>query len=118
MFSNDKNIDTLQALYEEICRHVKLQGDYLKYDVVEKLTILLGTLLLIFILIVLGIMALFYFSYMLVYSLNAWVGSLIGSYAIMGGMILLLAFIVYRLRRPLIFNPMVKFLSELFLNNN
>lgn len=118
MFSNDKNIDNLEALYREIRQYVLLQGAYLKYDLVEKLTILLATLLLIFVLTVLGIMALFYFSYMLVYTLDSFVGSLIGSYAIIGVMVLLIAFGIYRFRRQLIFNPMVRFLSNLFLNNN
>lgn len=52
---------------------------------------------------------------MMVYTLAPLVGSLIGGYAVIGGIILLLALIIYRLRRKLIFQPMVHFLARLFL---
>ena len=121
MFANDKSIDNLEALFKEVRKYIELQGQYIKLDLVEKLTILLSTLILILLLVILCMMALFYFSFMLVYTLAPLVGSLIGGYAVIGGIILLLAFIIYRFRKELIFQPMVDFLSRLFLdeqNNN
>lgn len=117
MFANDKSIDTLSALYKEIKRYFELQGQYLKLDLVEKLTILLSTLLLILLLVILFMMALFYFSFMLVYVIEAYVGSLIVSYAIIGAIILLMAGIIYYYRKRFIFQPMVKFLAKLFLED-
>ena len=67
MFANDKSIDNLEALFKEIKKYIELQGQYIKLDLVEKLTILISTLILICVLIVLGMTALFYFSFMLVY---------------------------------------------------
>lgn len=116
MFANDKSIDNLEALFKEVRKYIELQGQYVKLDLVEKLTILLSTLILILLLAILCMMALFYFSFMLVYTLAPLVGSLIGGYAIIGGIILLLAFIIYRFRKELIFQPMVNFLSRLFLD--
>ena len=87
MFANDKSIDNLEALFKETKRYILLQKDFLKLELVEKLTILISTLVLILVLIVLGMMALFYFSFMLVYVLESVTGSLIGSYAIIGGII-------------------------------
>lgn len=121
MFANDKSIDNLEALFKEVRKYIELQGQYVKLDLVEKLTILLSTLILILLLAILCMMALFYFSFMLVYTLAPLVGSLIGGYAVIGGIILLLAFVIYRFRKDLIFQPMVNFLSRLFLdeqNNN
>lgn len=118
MFANDKSIDNLEALFKETKRYILLQKDFLKLELVEKLTILISTLVLILVLIVLGMMALFYFSFMLVYVLESVIGSLIGSYAIIGGIILCIAFFVYLLRKQLIVQPMVNFLGHLFLDDH
>lgn len=117
MFSQDKSIDNLESLVKEMKKYIELQGEYLKFDLVEKLTILLGTLILILLITVLSMMAVFYFSFMLVYALEPITGSLIGSYAMIGGIILILAFLIYIYRKKLIFQPMVNFLSHLFLDN-
>lgn len=118
MFANDKSIDNLTELFKEVKKYLKLQGEYVKLDLVEKLTILLSTLTLIFVLIILGTMAAFYLSFMLVYVLASATGSLVAGYAIIGGILILLAFIIYRLRQKLIFQPMVNFLARLFLNDS
>ena len=118
MFANDKSIDNLTELFKEVKKYLKLQGEYVKLDLVEKLTILLSTLTLIFFLIILGTMAAFYLSFMLVYVLASATGSLVAGYAIIGGILILLAFIIYRLRQKLIFQPMVNFLARLFLDDS
>lgn len=118
MFANDKSIDNLTELFREVKKYLKLQGEYVKLDLVEKLTILLSTLTLIFVLIILGTMAAFYLSFMLVYVLASATGSLVAGYAIIGGILILLAFIIYRLRQKLIFQPMVNFLARLFLDDS
>ena len=116
--TNDKSIDNLTELFKELKKYLKLQGEYVKLDLVEKLTILLSTLTLIFVLIILGTMAAFYLSFMLVYVLASATGSLVAGYAIIGGILILLAFIIYRLRQKLIFQPMVNFLARLFLDDS
>ena len=110
--------DNLEALFKEVKKYINLQGQYLKLELVEKLTILLSTLILVFVLGMLGIMALFYFSFMLVYALDSFTNSLIASYAIIGGGLLIIAFIIYKMRQTLIFQPMVNFLAKLFLDED
>ena len=63
-------------------------------------------------------MALFYFSFMLVYAIAPLVGSLIGGYAVIGGIVLILALLIYQKRKQLIFQPMVNFLARLFLDEH
>ena len=118
MFANDKSIDNLEALFKEARKYINLQGEYLKLNLVEKLTILLSTLIVILLIIILCMMALFYFSFMLVYAIAPLVGSLIGGYAVIGGILLLLALIIYHMRSELIFQPMVNFLARLFLDES
>ena len=88
MFANDKSIDNLQDLFKEFRKYIELQGEYLKLETIEKLTVLLSTLTLIFILVALGVMALFYFSFMLVYVLATEVGMVAG-FAIVGAILML-----------------------------
>lgn len=116
MFANDKSIDNLQDLFKEFKKYLELQGQYLRLDVIEKLTILLSTLVLIFVLITVGVMALFYFSFMLVYFLASTVGMVAG-FAIVGAILIVIAWIIYHFRVPLIFQPMVNFLARLFLED-
>lgn len=118
MFANDKSIDTLEALFKETKNYIRLQGEYIKLDLVQKLTILLSSLMLILVLAILGAMALYYFSFMLVYALESLVGSLTLSYAIVGCTLLIVAAIIYRFRQKLIFRPTINFLARLFLDEH
>ncbi|WP_296258054.1 phage holin family protein [uncultured Phocaeicola sp.] len=118
MFANDKSIDNLQDLFQEFRKYLELQGQYLRFEVIEKLTILLSTLVLIFILIIVGVMALFYFSFMLVYMLAMTTGSFAAGYAIIGAALILIALLIYHFRAALIFQPMVNFLARLFLDDS
>ena len=47
MFANDKNIDNLQQLFVELKKYAELQKDYVKLHLVEKLTILVSSLILV-----------------------------------------------------------------------
>lgn len=117
MFANDKTIDNLQSLFMEVKKYIDLQKDYVKLDITHKLTILLSTLILILVLIVLGMIALLYLSFTLVYILEPHVGGLTISYAIITGGILLMGILIYGLRKRLIIQPLTKFLVNLLLND-
>ena len=117
MFATDKTIDNLQSLLTEVKHYVDLQKDYVKLDITHKLTVLLSTLILILILVVLGMIALFYLSFTLAYILEPHVGGLMNSYAIITMGILLLGLIIYGLRQRLIIKPLTHFLANLLLND-
>lgn len=117
MFGTDKTIDNLQALFTEVKHYVDLQKDYVKLDITHKLTVLLSTLILILILVVLGMIALFYLSFTLAYILEPHVGGLVNSYAIITVGILLIGGIIYGCRQRLIIQPLTTFLANLLLND-
>lgn len=117
MFASDKTIDNLQSLFVEVKHYVDLQKDYIKLDITHKLTILLSTLILIFVLVVLGMIALFYLSFTFAYVLEPYVGGLMHSYAIITGCIVLLGVIIYWCRQRLIIQPLTNFLANLLLND-
>lgn len=118
MFANDSNIDNLQQLLAELKKYAELQKDYVQLHLVEKLTILASTLILVFVLLVLGIIALFYLSFTLAYVLEPYVGGLMASYGIITGFIILLIILIVVFRKRLIVQPMVHFLANLLLNDN
>lgn len=117
MFATDKTIDSLQSLFTEVKHYVDLQKDYAKLDITHKLIILLSTLILILVLVVLGMIALFYLSFTLAYVLEPLVGGLTTSYAIITGAILLLGILIYLFRQKLIIQPLTNFLANLLLND-
>lgn len=119
MFSSDKNIETLSQLYEQVKDYLLLQRDYMKLEMIEKLTILASGIILTTICITLGMMALFYLSFCLAYFIAPHVrGGLIVSYGIITVALLVLMWLVYLFRKPLIVKPLVKFIGNLFTDKN
>ena len=109
-------VENFQQLYNDLKKYVELQTEYVKVEFVEKLTILLSTLLIITLIIILIIAGLFYLFFSLAYALVPLVGSLAISFLIISGIYLLLIVFLFLLRKKLIVNPLVRFLSKLFLN--
>ncbi|BEG98310.1 phage holin family protein [Bacteroides sedimenti] len=116
--STDKNtIDNIRQLIAEIKEYVTLQKDYAKLQLVEKLTILLSTLIMIFILIILGMVTLFYLLFSLAYLLEPLVGGLALSFCIIAGITILIIICLVVFRNKLIANPLVRFLTNLFIQD-
>lgn len=118
MFINDHSIDNIQQLFFEFRKYLDLQKKYTLLEVAEKISILVSTLILILVVIVLGMMTLFFLSFTLVYILEPLVGGLVASYAIITGIHLLLIGILFLFRKQLIINPLIKFTAGLFLKND
>lgn len=118
MFINDHSIDNIQELFFEFRKYLDLQKKYTLLEIAEKISILVSTLILILVVIVLGMMTLFFLSFTLVYILEPLVGGLVASYAIITGIHLLLIGILFLFRKQLIINPLIKFTAGLFLKND
>lgn len=118
MFADDKSIENFQQLFFEFKKYLQLQKEYTKLELTEKLTILFSTLIMIMVLIILGMVALFYLLFALAYVLESWVGSLTASFAIIAGINVILFILVIIFRKKLIITPMVNFLANLFLTDS
>lgn len=113
---NDQDPSTnFQQLYDDVKKYVELQTEYVKVDFVEKLTILLSALLIIALVIVLAIAALFYLFFSFAYALEHVLGSLAVSFSIISGIYVVLIVLFVIFRRQIVINPLVKFLTNLFL---
>lgn len=118
MFADDKSIENFQQLCVDFRKYLELQKEYTKLELTEKLTILLSTLIMVLVLIILGMVALFYLLLASAYILEPYVGGLTVSFSIIAGVNLLFILVVVIFRKKLIISPMVNFLAGLFLSNN
>lgn len=115
MFSSDNNIESIHQLVVEFKKYIELQKQYTRLELTEKLSVLLSTLIIIFIAMVLCIVALFYFSMTFVFFLSSAIGYT-WSFCLMGLLHLLIFAGIYWGRKRLIIEPMVRFIAKLFLN--
>ena len=115
MFADDNSIENIQQLFFDFKKYLELQKKYTQLEVAEKLTILLSTLILVLLVVILGMVALFYLSFTLAYILDPIVGGLMVSFAMIScfHIALIVAF-----RKKIIINPMTKFIAGLFIDNN
>ena len=115
MKSTPEPVENFQQLYDDVKKYVELQTDYIKVEFVEKTTILVSSLLIIILVVILAMAALFYLFFSLAYSLEPVFGSLAISFSIISALYLLLIVLLFAFRKGLIINPLVRFLSKLFL---
>ena len=102
MFTDDKSIENFQQLFFEFKKYLELQKEYT----------------MIVVLIILGMVALFYLLFALAYVLEPLVGGLMASFAIIAGINILIMALVIIFRKQLIISPMVNFLANLFLTDS
>lgn len=115
MFSSDKNVESIAQLVESVKNYVGLQGEYLKFNAVEKVVRLTTALTLAIIFIIIGVAILFYLSFALIYAMEPLTGMAL-AYLIMALLFLLLLIIVFINRKSWIERPLVRFLSDILLN--
>jgi len=115
MLSAEEPASNFQQLYNDVKKYVELQTEYVKVEFVEKLTILLSTLLIIALILILVMAALFYLFFSIAYALEPVLGSLALSFGVISGIYVLLIAVLFLLRKRIIINPLAKFLSNLFL---
>lgn len=118
MFADDNSIENIQQLFFDFKKYLELQKKYTQLEVAEKLTILLSTLILVLLVVILGMVALFYLSFTLAYILDPIVGGLMVSFAMISCFHILLIALIVAFRKKVIINPMAKFIAGLFIDNN
>lgn len=117
MFIDENKIQSIRQLVKEFKAYVEMQKEYTRLELTEKLTLIFSTMILIMVLILLGVMVLLYLSLSLAYILAPYVGGLLGSYAIIAGLVFLLAVFIAIFRKKLIINPIANFFAKHFLKD-
>lgn len=115
MISTEENIDRISALLRSLRRYGSLRLKSARLTTVEKLGILLSTLLIVVVLIVVFAVAFLFLALAAAHALAPHVGGLQWGFAIVAAVCIALAVLFYALRRRLVVNPSVAFLAHLFL---
>ncbi|MCI6118051.1 MAG: phage holin family protein [Prevotella sp.] len=115
MLSNDKNIETIAQLVEELKNYVELQKDFVKLDVIDKAVRLLtaASLFVVAFLFLLAIML--YISFAAIYWMAPQTG-MAEAFAIMGGAYTLLLALLFVFRKKLIERPLVRCFANILLS--
>ena len=114
----EKSTKGFQQIFEECKKYIELQKEYVKLELIEKITVVFSTLLMILVIFILSMMVLFYLLFSLAYLLEPHVGGLTNSFLIISGIGVVFTFIVYLCRKKLVVNPILNFIANLFYNND
>lgn len=116
MFSSERNIETINHLIDEVKKYVEIKGRCLQIDIVRKMTLLLGILIVGAILFALLAIIVLFLSFTLAAALAPLVGSEAGGYAIIVVLYIILAVLVVVMRKKWIEAPLANLLGHLFLD--
>lgn len=106
---------TYENLWESLKKFLQLKGEDLKLALCETATVLISTLVVTLAIIMLGTAVLLFLSY----AVAQWIGASIGmdwAYFIVAGFYLLIIILVVLLRKPLILDPVARFISKVLLS--
>lgn len=111
----EKFIDEIKEIFVQGRRWVECEAEYIKLTAAEKFTILLSTLIMGGIVLALVLFALGLMSFALV-DVFRMIMSPVLAFLSAAGCILVLAVVLYLLRKPLLFNPIARFITRLLLD--
>ena len=118
MSFRENSVNNIKELFSEIRKYLVLQKEYGKVEMTEKLSAIMSAMVMGGVVLILSAIALFYLSLGAAYMLAEQVGGMGWSLLIMAGALLLILLIVYLNRKRWIYNPIINFLANLFLNDS
>ena len=118
MFSGSKNIESIGKLFLAFKKYLELQKEFVKLDLTEKLTILLGLVLIIAILLMLGSIVLLFLTFALASYLGNLLDSMALGFSIVSAIVLLLALFFYFNRNRLVIQPLARFMTQLIVDRD
>ncbi len=100
-----------QRLLNETKEYARLRYDMLRLELLEKTTKIVSTIIVAIISTVLGLTALVYFSFAIIFCIDDFLGGIEWGFCIFGCLFVLLVLIVGIFHKQLILNPLIKHLS-------
>lgn len=107
--------DQIKSIFANGQKWIKLEIEYARLTVAEKLTVLLSTLIFGAVCLLLGIIILLLLSFALVSSFKNIMSPTL-SYICVSGVIVVLIVLLFLFRRPLLENPISRLISKLILD--
>lgn len=111
----EKLTDEIKSIFSDSKEWITLQIEYTKLTAAEKMTILGGAITLGAICLLIGVVILFVLALSLIDTFKLFMAPALACLAVSGCLIILMVILVI-FKKPLILNPIAKFLTKLFLN--
>lgn len=112
------NDNDYKKLLAEAKNYLDLELKYQKLTITEKIAVLLSAIALVAVMIILGSFAFFFLSSSIVAWLTELTGSAWSASLIYAAVLIVIMLFVIALKKPLIYNPITRFISKLLLNPN
>lgn len=114
MFSNDRNIETIGKFIEVFRHYIKLQNEYLRLGVVEKLVRLITALFLFCVLLLFIFIICIYLSFSAAYAMAAVIGYPL-AFLVVSGVYMLLFVMIWIFRHQWIERPLIRLLASILM---
>ena len=118
MKTSEETNNNFRQFFDETKEYVKLQANFLRVQSVEKLTVLISSLLIVMMAIVLLAGVLFYLFFTLAYALLPFVGGLAVSFGVITLLYIGLIALLFVFRDKLVVNPVLNLLMKLFYDKS
>jgi uncharacterized membrane protein (DUF485 family) len=105
-----------KKLFSEARKYFKLEWDYTKLTAVEKLAVLLSAVAFLAVVFIIATFVVYHLFAALVAVLTSALGCAWGANLIAAGVLIILLLVVFAFKKPLIVDPVARFVSKLFLN--
>ncbi len=112
----DNIIDHIKEIFKQSQIWLKLEVEYVKLTAAEKFTILLSTLILGAIILLIAMVAVILLSFALADVFKIFLSPAF-AYLCVAGILLILILLIFIFRRPLLINPIARFITKLFCDN-
>ena len=104
----------MKSIVTEIKEWLTVELEYMKLTAAEKISVLVSSLILVIVLFIVFMVVLIVFAFALVDLFNLFMPHALACVTV-GGIYLLLLGVLYLLRTPLVYNPIAKLITKLFL---
>lgn len=108
-------IDEIRSIFDQSKSWLRLELEYAKLTVAEKLTLLMSSLILGFVCLLLGVVVLIMLAFSLAEAFRLLMNPALAYLATAGAICVLLA-LLYLLRKPLLLNPIARLITRIFFD--
>ena len=106
--------EDFKSAYKDVKQWLIVEGEYLKLTAAEKISVLVSTLILVFVLFVVGMVAMIVFAFALVDLFDLFMPHALACVTV-GGILLILLGLLYMARNVVVINPITRLITKLFL---
>lgn len=108
-------LEEIRSIFDQSKTWLRLELEYAKLTIAEKLTLLMSTLIIGFVCLLLGIVVLIMLAFSLAEAFRLIMDPAL-AYLSTAGVICLLLILLYLLRKPLLLNPIARLITRVFFD--